>query len=91
MASVEPVELKSVKVQSVQLQSVSLGSCIDLREETELETARRRNLRDLRERIRSKQFDPNPGKIRMFGIKCNFGTDDFFFLSLFALAIKAAW
>lgn len=81
MASEEPVELKSVK-----LQSVNLGSYSD--EETEQGKSHRKKLREL---IRHKEFDPNPGKIRMFGIKCNFGTDDFFFLSLFALAARVSW
>lgn len=86
MSSLEPVELKSVE-----LQSVNLGSYGDVPEETVQQKSRRRKLKGLRELIRHKEFDPNPGKIRMCGVKCNFGTDDFFFLSLFALAVRASW
>ena len=31
------------------------------------------------------------GKARMFCITCNFGTDDFFFLSLIVLLLRVAW
>ena len=48
-------------------------------------------LKDVREKINDKETHPNPARTKMFGIRCNFGTDDFFFLSLFALAIRAAW
>ncbi len=56
-----------------------------------LDKTRRRELRLLREGIRHKESDSNRGRMVMFGVKCNFGTDDFFLLSLIALAMRLTW
>jgi hypothetical protein len=53
---------------------------------------RRRFLIEARQRVAQMQMsNTSSSRIKMFGIKCNFGTDDFFFLGLFALALRAAW
>lgn len=48
-------------------------------------------VKERRKKIRNRTSHSNSGKTRMFNIKCNFGTDDFFFLSLFAMGLRAAW
>lgn len=86
MSTQEVVELKSFK-----LQPEDRDGCNDgLGSEVQKSRKRRHFLREVRQRIRYKESH-NPSRSRMFGIKCNFGTDDFFFLSLFAVAVKAAW
>lgn len=83
----EAVELKSIKLQPTDQggRNDGLGS------EVQKSRERRRFLREVRKQVGYKESHSNPSRSRMFGIKCNFGTDDFFFLSLFAVAIKAAW
>lgn len=48
-------------------------------------------LKKVREDISYKESHTNPGRIKLFGISCSSGTDDFFFFSFFALAVRAAW
>lgn len=31
------------------------------------------------------------GRVCLFGVSCNYGTDDPFFLSLLAIALRATW
>lgn len=31
------------------------------------------------------------GQVCLFGVSCNYGTDDPFFLSIFAVALRATW
>ena len=86
MAS-EPVELKSITLHPVDLQNNELGE--EHAGRAELGRAGRKSLRLRRKNIH--HLDQNSGKAKMLGVTCNFGTDDFFFISLFGVAIRATW
>ena len=85
--SPEPVELTSITLKSVirlKEEEVENG------EQASLGKRGRKTLRQRREKL-SHLMGENSGRARMFGVTCNFGTDDFFFLPLFGVAIRATW
>lgn len=63
----------------------------DLQKNTKKILVKFNQIKKRRREIRHRSANPNSGKTYMFGVKCNFGTDDFFFLSLFCIALRTAW
>ena len=81
----EPVELTSVTLKTVvDLQSVRVKD-----EHSNLDKTRKKVLRQRRQKLH--HLDKNSGRAHMFGITCNFGTDDFFFMPLIGAALRATW
>lgn len=79
--SCEPVELTSITPLVAER----------VREEAKfsLNKTRRKTLRHRREKL--SHLEKNSGRARMFGVTCNFGTDDFFFLTILSAAVRATW
>ena len=76
------------KGNSYTLQSVDLGKENGQEESSKLE--RKRTLRHRRNLVTEKAH-LSAGRTRLFGTNCNFATDSFFGLSLFALALRLTW
>lgn len=90
MEDLEPVELKSITLHTVTGDENEEQG----RKEGDLQKVTKTNLNQVKKRrkeIRNRHSHPNSGKTRMFGVKFDFGTDDFFFLALFAVVLRAAW
>ena len=84
-----PVELRSVKLADPRTADSHRKEGLEKATKNLLDKFHQ--VKERRRKIRYRTSHSNSGKTRMFGIKCNFGTDDFFFLSLFAMGLRAAW
>ncbi len=79
--------------QPVELTPITLQAAMEVRDKEEhpakVDKTRRKLLRHRREKL--SHLEENSGRARMFGVTCNFGTDDFFFLPLIGVAVRATW